>query len=102
MITAKMLDRLVEAEIQLLPLTQIENHWVFGRDGFVALVERTKENGVGRIGSPGLLTERGMAVLVERDGHKLFVAKGFEEAASDEQVTLLRSFARDLESALTP
>lgn len=102
MITAKMLDRLVEAEIQLLPLTQIENHWVFGRDGFVVLVERTKDNGVGRIGSPGLLTERGMAVLVERNGQQMFVAKGFEEAATDEQVTLLRSFSRDLETALTP
>jgi hypothetical protein len=100
MVTAKILDQLVAAGINLLPITEIENHWVFEREGFIALVERTKANGLGRIGAPGLLTERGMAVLVERGGRHLFVAKEVEVEASADQVVALRAFARDLEGAL--
>src|SRR5262249_31681938 len=87
---------LVAANIQLLPLTQIERHWVFARDGFIALVERTRENGFGQIGSSGLLTERGMAVLVARGDSHFFVAKDFEVSASADDVETLRRFSRDL------
>jgi hypothetical protein len=97
----QILERLAAASIQLLPLTQIERHWVFERDGFIALVERTRENGFGRIGAPGLLTEKGMAVLVQRGSNTLFVAKGWEAQATGEQVETMRRFARDLEAALT-
>lgn len=94
------LERLVELNIQLLPLTQVERHWVFERDGFISLVERTAVNGFGHIGSPGLLTSVGMAVMVQRgDGH-VFLAKGFEQAATSEQVEMIRRFARDLRLAL--
>jgi len=93
----QILERLVAANIQLLPLTQIQRHWVLERDGFISLVERTADGGFGKIGAPGLLTDRGMAVLV----NGTFVAKGLELPASDEQVALLRAFTRDLEAALT-
>lgn len=94
------LERLVEFNIQLLPLTQVERHWVFERDGFITLVERTREGGFGHIGSPGLLTAAGMAVLVRRaDGHA-FIAKGFEQTASEAEVATLRRFAEDLKTAL--
>jgi hypothetical protein len=93
----QILERLVAANIQLLPLTQVQRHWVLERDGFISLVERTPDGGFGKIGAPGLLTERGMAVLVNRT----FVAKGLELAATDEQVETMRAFARDLEAALT-
>lgn len=100
MVTAQILDRLVAANINLLPLTQIENHWVFERDGFVALVERTRENGLGRIGSAGLLTLSGMAALTTRNGRSVFVAKGFEQEAAPAQIAALRRFSDDLAAAL--
>ena len=95
------LARLAEARIQLLPLPDIGRHFVFERDGCVALVERTAEGGFGRIGSAGLLTERGFAALVWRGDHAYFSAKGFEEEADSERVQSLRQFSRDLENALT-
>lgn len=94
------LERLVQLNIQLLPLVQVERHWVFERDGFITLVERTREGGFGHIGSPGLLTASGMAVLLQRGDAHLFVAKGFEQTATAEQVAALRRFAEDLKSAL--
>jgi hypothetical protein len=96
----EILQRLVAANIQLLPLTQIERHWVFERDGFISLVERTSENGFGQIGSAGLLTEQGMAALVQRGNRYFFIAKGFALEATVEQVSALRRFATDLEVAL--
>lgn len=98
----EILARLVAANIQLLPITQIENHFVFERDGFVSLVERTRSGGFGRIGAAGLLTDRGMAVLVERSARMLFVAKGLELEATMEQVNALRAFDQDLRAALSP
>lgn len=96
----QILEKLAAANIQLLPLTEIENHYVFERQGFISLVERKRDGGFGQIGSAGLLTERGMAVLIERNSQKIFVAKGLELAASEEQVAAMRSFARDLAAAL--
>src|SRR5262245_3332951 len=93
------LERLAAARIQLLPAFEIANHYVFERDGFVALVEKTPA-GFGAIGAPGLLFERGFAALVWRGSEGWFVAKGFEQRASSEQVDALRQFAQDLESAL--
>lgn len=95
------LEKLVELDIQLMPLPQVERHWVFERGGYLALVERTRENGFGGIGSAGLLTASGMAVLVQRGGGHAFVAKGFEVNATAEQVESLRRFADDLKTALS-
>jgi hypothetical protein len=39
----QILEKLVAARIQLLPLTQIERHYVFERDGFISLVEAPDE-----------------------------------------------------------
>ena len=47
------LEQLVAAGIQLLPATEITTHYIFERDGFVALVERSGE-GFGGVGSAGL------------------------------------------------
>jgi hypothetical protein len=94
------LERLVERGINLLPATEIETHFIFERDGFVALVER-KPDGFGNIGAPGLLAgPAGFAALVWRNGGAWFVARGFEERATAEQVTGIRTFAADLEYAL--
>lgn len=96
----EILTRLAAANIQLLPVTEIENHFVFERDGFISLVERTRAGGFGRIGTAGLLTDRGMAVLMERSARMLFVAKGLEIEATEEQILTLRAFDRDLRAAL--
>ena len=93
------LERLAASGIQLLPVLEIANHYVFERDGFVALVEKTPA-GFGAIGAPGLLVERGFAALVWRGGEGWFVAKGFEQRAQNDQVDALRRFAADLEAAL--
>jgi len=59
------------------------------------------DEGFGGIGSAGLMTERGLAVLVWRESRPFFIARGFEQAATGEQVGKLRSFAEDLKRALT-
>jgi len=93
------LERLAAAGIQLLPAVQISTHFVFERDGFVALVERTP-NGFGSLGSAGILTGSGFAALIQRGEKFFFVAKNFEQEASPEKVESLRRFAADLKSAL--
>ncbi len=95
----EILERLAAAGIQLLPTVEITTHYVFERDGFVALVERTPE-GFGGVGSAGLLTGNGFAALIRRGDRAYFVAKGFEQEALPSQVTALESFSLDLKSAL--
>ena len=100
------IEKLAAAGIQLLP-AEITSHFIFQRDGFVAFVERRenliddrREEGFGNIGAPGLLTEHGFAALIWRGDQAFFIAKGFEQAASDGQVRAIRAFAADLASAL--
>src|SRR6266849_2789998 len=93
------LERLAAAGIQLLPAVEITTHYVFERDGFVALVERTAE-GFGSVGSAGILTGSGFAALIRRGERSYFVAKNFEQEAQPEQVAALRRFSADLNAAL--
>ena len=92
------LEKLAAAGIQLVP-AEITSHFIFERDGFVAFVERRDES-FGNIGAAGLMTERGFAALLWRGEQAFFVAKGFEQAASPEQVQMIRCFAADLAAAL--
>ena len=92
------IERLAAAGIQVLP-AELPQHFAFERDGFVCLVERA-EDGFGQIGTPGLMTDYGFAVLVWRGAEAWFVAKGFEQRATAEQVEALRAFAADLEASL--
>ncbi len=93
------LQRLAAAGISMLPAGEISSHYVFARGSFVALVERLPD-GFGSIGSAGLLSGCGMAVLVQRDGHEYFVSRQSKLEATPEQVSGLRSFASDLAGAL--
>lgn len=95
----QILERLAAANIQLLPLLEITNHFVFERDGFVCLVER-QDGGFGAMGAPGVLSPKGLAVLVWRGTDAFFVARGIEQAATQQQVESLRRFTRDLQTAL--
>jgi hypothetical protein len=93
-------EKLVTADIQLLALPEITTHFGFERDGFIALVERSND-AFGRIGAAGLLSEKGMAALIWRNGSPYFVAKGFEQPATDTDIERLRAFQRDLEASLS-
>jgi hypothetical protein len=83
--------------IQLL--TETRSYCMFARDNLIALVERTAE-GYGSIGGTGILTERGLAYLIWRDGQAFLAGKGFEQPATDEQVAAVRRFSEDLKAAL--
>jgi hypothetical protein len=83
--------------IQLISETR--THYMFVRDNLIALVERTPE-GFGSIGGTGLLTDRGLAYLVFRDGQAFLAGKGFEQPATPEQIAQVRKFSEDLKSAL--
>ncbi len=99
MLTEKF-ERLVAANIQLIPLPGIARHFVFERDGFAALVERTP-SGFGQIGGAGLVCDKGLAVLIWRDGDGYFVTKGFERKAEPAEIEELRRFSADLERSLS-
>jgi hypothetical protein len=96
---AVIIERLAAARIQLLPAVEITTHYVFERDGFVALVERTPD-GFGGIGSAGILTGTGFAALIRRGDRSYFVAKNFEREATPAEVEALRKFSSDLKVAL--
>jgi hypothetical protein len=94
------LEKLVAAGIELIPAVEVTTHFIFQRDGFVALVER-REEGFGGVGTSGLLTEQGgLAPLVWRGDQAYFVGRGFEKPASAEDVSKLRAFASDLKTAI--
>jgi hypothetical protein len=93
-------ERLIAVRIQLLPTVEVAKHFVFERDGYIALVER-RDAGFGGIGAAGMLADGGFAALVHRDDGAFFVGKGFEKLATDEQVQGVRAFQADLERALS-
>ncbi len=93
------LKKLVAANIQLQPTVEITTHFLFERDGFIALVER-RGGEFGAVGAGGLATEKGLAPLVWRGNQPWFVTKGFERAATEQELARLRSFQTDLEAAL--
>ena len=93
------LEKLQAAGIQIIS-AGVTSHFILERDGFVAFVER-KGDEFGNIGAPGLMTEKGFAALVWRSGKAYFIARGFEQSATDEQVEKIRGFADDLERALS-
>ena len=96
----EILERLAAAGIELLPAVELTTYYVFSRDGFVALVDRTPQ-GFGGVGSPGILTGNGFAALIHRGDRSYFVARNFEQEAQPEQVELLRRFSTDLKTALS-
>ncbi len=93
------LERLAAFEIELVPVPGMGRHVVFARNGYASLVER-RTDGFGQIGAAGLVTGGGFAALVWREERPWFVGRGFEQAASEEQVASLRRFAADLHVAL--
>jgi|SRR5215470_13143383 len=90
-------SRLTRNGIQIAAETK--THYLLVRDDCIALVERTGA-GFGSIGSTGMMTEKGLAFLVLREGRALLAAKGSEVEAAALQVQTIRRFSADLKSAL--
>ena len=95
------LELLSQLGIEPLQVPGQERHTFFIRERFAALVERTRDGAFGRIGTAGCMTERGLAMLMWREGKPYFVVKGGAEAeAGHEEVAALRAFMTDLERVL--
>ena len=94
----EILEKLAAANIQIIP-ADVTSHFILERDGFVAFVER-RDEAFGNIGAPGLMTEHGFGALIWRGDQAFFIAKGFEQLATPEQVQKIRAFASDLQNAL--
>lgn len=90
------LESLASAGIQIVP-SGSASHILVERGGSVAWIEHRNES-LRNPGAPGLMTERGFAVLIWRGGQAVFLGKGFEQPASEQQVAALRTFASDLEN----
>jgi hypothetical protein len=100
------LEALSAQNITLLPITPapggrgaFEHYFVFFRAGYAALVERN-ENGFGRVGTAGIVTEHGLAMLVEKDGEARFVIRDYEQAPEPGELDELRAFQDDLRKAI--
>ena len=93
------LQKIAAAGIEILPVAEMPNHFVFTRDGMAVLVER-RGDGFGGVGSPGRITERGFEPLMSGGGREAFVFKGHEDSATAEQAEAARSLMADLKSAL--
>ncbi|MFB3813432.1 MAG: hypothetical protein ACE14L_04910 [Terriglobales bacterium] len=71
------------------------------REQCIALLEMTP-TGLRMIGTPGWRMGEVMGVLVEKDGRKVFQAKGEIIEATPERLESLARFRADLERALLP
>lgn len=98
--TIRQLERLAASGVAIVPTTEITTHFVLEREGFLILVERTEE-GFGSVGSPGLLCDQGFAALIWKGQEPYWVARGFSQAATPEQVASVRDFAAIVKNCLT-
>jgi hypothetical protein len=96
-VSPEIADRLTGLNIQIL--AEAKKHFLFAREMYVALVERTDE-GFGSIGSTGVMTETGLAYLVWRGDRAVLVGKSGEHLADPQQVEAIRLFSNDLKSGL--
>ena len=93
------LERLAASGIQILPVPEIASHFVLERKGCVVLVER-REDGFGSAGSPGALSEKGFAALVQRDGRDWFIGRNESREATEAEAAEARGLYRDLRAIL--
>jgi len=93
------LECLDTAGINIVPFAGASTHFVLESDGFILLVERT-DDGFGNIGAPGLLTEHGFAALIWRGDESFFVAKNFEQPATEKQVEAARKFLQIVKNCI--
>jgi hypothetical protein len=96
---AEQLQRLYLAGFELQTFDRYPNAVGILRDGCIALMRATP-TGLQMIGSPGWRMGEVLGVLVEKDGRKVFQAKGDVIEATPEKLDSLRRFKEDLEQLL--
>lgn len=99
----RIFEALAAKGIELLPIQSppngkgaLDHHFVFFRAGYAALVER-RDTGFGRVGTAGIVTEHGLAMLVDGDA---FVIRDHRQAAEPGEIEELRQFQADLVQAI--
>ena len=102
----RVFEALAAQGIELLPIqsqpngnSSLDRHFVFFRAGYAALVER-RETGFGRVGAAGIVTEHGLAMLVDSDGQAAFVIRDYRQPAEPGEIDELRQFQADLVQAI--
>lgn len=86
------------ADLQIDVSGEGGDYLTFTRGICAALARRTAA-GLS-LGSSGIMTEHGLAYLVERDGRAWLAAKGAMTDPAPEQLAEIRKFSEDLKSAL--
>ena len=81
-------------------MAEAKDYSIFARGECLALVQHG-DSGFLSLGSSGMMTEKGLAYLVWRDGNPMLVAREGEVSAEAGQVEQIRKFSGDLKSALS-
>jgi hypothetical protein len=97
-VSPELAARLAAHRIELL--SEARGFSLLARESCFALVNLA-EGRVPGIGSPGMMTENGLAYLVWRQGEPRLVAKGSDMPATAAEVAAIRRFSEDLKTALT-
>ena len=95
--TPEALSRLAQSGIRLV--AEIKQYAIFARGNCMAMA-KLSASGPSGVGSAGLVTDRGLAYLVERDGQAFLSGKAGEARASEQEVEALRAFSQDLKAGL--
>ena len=108
----RVFEALAAQGIELLPIqsqpngnSSLDRHFVFFRAGYAALVER-RETGFGRVGAAGIVTEHGLAMLVDSGGGDAgdagasFVIRDYRQPVEPGDIDELRKFQADLVQAI--
>ena len=96
---AQQLQRLYLEGFDLQTFERYPNSIGVVRDGCIAFLRATP-TGLTMLGIPGWRMGEVMGVLVEKDGHQVFQAKGEVVEATSERLEALRRFREDLERLL--
>jgi hypothetical protein len=96
-VTPEIAARLQACDIQLA--AEAKDYCMFARGNCMALAQSQGE-GFTSAGSSGMMTEKGLAYLVWREGVAWLASHGREIAADAEQVQEIRRFSEDLKLAL--
>ena len=95
--TPEISARLAALDIQMA--AQAKDYCLFVRGNCMALVQSVEERFTS-IGSSGMMTEKGLAYLLWRDGEAWLASHGSQVAAGAEEVGAIRGFSEDLKRAL--
>ena len=96
----ELLEKLAEAGFTPRVVPPYERHLGMEKYNCVALLEPTPEGKWKRFGSAGYLLDGQIALLVERNGQKVFIHKGKQLAADGQPLEHFHRFLAELEALL--